>query len=108
MVVTRTHVHSWLCLQFTHGFPHPLPAWVAAGTENVNGYLRVTASQDALKVEAIGLKQQQHQQQPTEDGKFGSSNRSSRGKAPEEVQVSSWVMDCVTLLAPGASLPAKS
>eukprot|EP00983_Pelagomonas_calceolata_P003614 118201-Pelagomonas_calceolata.AAC.1 len=76
-------------MQFTHGFPHPLPSWVAYGAENVNGYLRVSATRDALKVEAIGLKRQ-----PNSAGTHAQSN----GAVDEDVAVSSWLMDCVSLV----------
>ncbi|KAL6749963.1 Metallo-dependent phosphatase-like protein [Haematococcus lacustris] len=39
---------------FTHGFPSALPAWVEAGAQDVNGYLRCTATRSQLRVEAVG------------------------------------------------------
>ena len=57
---------------------------MASATQNVNGYLRISATRDEILVESIGLKK------AAESEKAG-------GDAPE---VLSWVMDCVSLHAP--------
>jgi hypothetical protein len=40
-------------LQFTHGFPDPLPDWVRAGYQDVNGYLRFIVTANTLRMESV-------------------------------------------------------
>lgn len=40
-------------LQFTHGFPAELEPWTLVAHQDVNGYVRFTATADTLRMEAI-------------------------------------------------------
>lgn len=95
---THNQIHALPTSQFTHGFPHPLPHWVAWGKENVNGYLRITASPQELSVQAVALKQastaRADSNKNIDSNTSGSSGDSSK---KSESDVESWVQDCVSL-----------
>ena len=56
---------------FTHAFPKPLPEWVAYGVQDMNGYLRVTATANTLTAVSVS----------TDDGHVMDGVQIVRGRA---------------------------